>query len=102
MCERVQADAVGTVEQLHLQAMVGPVDKVDVASLVVEWIKGDVELTRSDELASRHPVHYTGVSNAHPEPLVEQFVVDRLGTRQIRKSYSHDKFKMNIEMENGF
>ena len=84
---RVQAHPVGAVDELHLQAVVGPVHQVDVAHLVVERIEGDVELTRRHELAARHPVDEAVVGDAHAEALVEQLVVDRLGAAGVNEWY---------------
>ena len=82
---RVQAYPVGAVDELHLQAVVGPVDQVDVAHLVVKWVESDIELTRRDELAARHPVDEAVVCDADAEALVEQFVVDRLGAAGVNE-----------------
>ena len=60
--------------------MVGPVNKVNVAFLIVKWVICDVELTRGDELAAWHPVDNAIIGDTDPETLEEEFIVDGFGT----------------------
>ena len=60
--------------------MISPVDEVDMAFLIIEWIEGDIKLTGGNKFATRYPVNYSIAGNSNTKSLEKHLVIYCLGT----------------------